>query len=91
MSATWFNYIKEHPDKYWCYEGISGNPNLTWDEIIANPDKPWDYRQLSKNPTITWDIIEANPDKPWDYFELSFNKMGKEPFFQNKQLTYILK
>ena len=56
-----------------------------------NPDKKWDYISLSRNPNITWDIVNANPDIEWDYLALSCNKMTKDPFFQNKQLSYILK
>ena len=36
---SWFDYIKEHPDKKWNYYKISGNPNITWNDVEANPDK----------------------------------------------------
>lgn len=58
--------------------------------ILANSDKPWDYKGLSENPNITWEYIESNPDKPWNYANLSENKMSKHPFFQTKQLNYVL-
>jgi hypothetical protein len=35
--------------------------------------------------------VEANPDKPWNYHNLSCNKMSKDPYFNNKQLSYVLK
>ena len=62
-----------------------------FDYIKENPDKNWNYSYLSANPNITWEIIQANPDKDWNYSALSSNKMSKDPFFQNKQLSYVLK
>jgi hypothetical protein len=85
------NYILEHPDKPWNYGCLSGNPNITWEHVEANPDKHWSYKSLSKNPNITWEHMEANPDKPWSYLEMSNNKLTKHPFFQIRQLSYVLK
>ena len=31
------------------YEILSGNPNITWEIILANPDKPWRYKWVSSN------------------------------------------
>ena len=62
-----------------------------FDYIKENPDKDWNYNALSLNPNITWEIVQSNPDKKWNYHFLSLNNMTKDPFFQNKQLTYILK
>ena len=28
---------------HWTWYGISKNPNITWDVIVANPDKDWDW------------------------------------------------
>ena len=89
---SWFDYIKEHPDKNWVdYYEISQNPNITWDIIEANPDKPWQYGVVDRNPNITWDIVEANLDKPWRYDWLAKNQMSKHPHFQNRQLSYVFK
>jgi uncharacterized protein with HEPN domain len=88
-NITW-DIITENPDKL-LNEFISLNPNVTWDIVETNPDCPWNYYYLSKNPNITWDIVEANPDCPWNYTKLSKNRMKKHPFFQNKQLSYVLK
>ena len=71
---------------------MSSYEETNWfDYIKNNPDKPWDWGNLSRNPNVTWDIVVANPDKPWNYRELSFNEMKKHPFFQNQQLSYVLK
>jgi hypothetical protein len=60
---SFYNFIKEHPDKEWTYRRLSCNPNITWDIICENPDKPWNYKNMSGNPNITWDIVGANLDK----------------------------
>ena len=91
MESNWFDYIKENPDKDWNYINLSLNPNITWEIVQSNPDKPWNYKCLSKNQNITWEIVQENPDKPWKYSLLSLNKMSKDPFFENKQLSYVLK
>ena len=91
METNWFDYIKENPDKDWDHRGLSENPNITWEIIQSNPDKKWNYNSLSLNPNITWEIVKTNPDKDWSYYLLSSNKMSKDPFFQNKQLSYVLK
>ena len=43
----------------------SCNPNLRYEEVIANIDKPWDWYAISKHPNITyeqvltlWEIIQ---------------------------------
>ena len=91
MESNWFDYIKENPDKKWNYYSLSLNPNITWEIVQENPDKDWSYDSLSENPNITWEIVKANPDKNWNYGSLCSNKMSKHSFFENKQLTYILK
>ena len=58
--------MEKHPAKPWDWNGLSSNPNITWDIVEKNPDKPWDWGVLSGNPNITWDIVEKNPDMPWD-------------------------
>src|SRR3989344_2038442 len=61
--------LRTFPDKQWNWDGISSNPNITWDIITANPDKPWDWYGISLNPSITWNIIITNLDKPWRWYE----------------------
>ncbi len=65
--------IKANPDKPWCWDGISRNPNLTMEMINANPDKPWDWDEISRNSNITMADIKANPDKPWCWDVISRN------------------
>jgi ankyrin repeat protein len=72
-SRKWFQYILDHPEKRWSYEGLSDNPNITWEVVQENQDKRWDYWKLSRNPNITWEIVQANPQKQWFYVYLSGN------------------
>ena len=88
---NWFDYIAQHPHKNLNYNKLSRNPNITWEHVCLNPDKKWDYNCLSENPNITWDIVINNPDCPWNYDVLSGNQMTEHPFFQTKQLRYLLK
>jgi hypothetical protein len=80
--------VKANPDKPWNYNGLSLNPNITWEIVCKNPDEPWNYYYLSFNPNITWKIVKANIDKPWDYYMLSYNQMDKskekEEFIRKK-------
>ena len=46
----WFQYILDHPEKPWNWQGISRNPNITWDIVEAHPEIPWDWWCLSENP-----------------------------------------
>ena len=41
--------------------------------------------------TNWFDFIKNNPDKEWCYGYLSMNKMKKDSFFNNQQLSYVLK
>ena len=71
--------IRDNPEKKWNWDGISSNPNITWDIIIRdNPDKPWNWYEISRNPNITWDIIQNNPEKLWDFYYISDNTFTKE-------------
>ena len=96
---TW-DIVEANPDKPWDhYLGVSKNPNITLEILKANPDKPWYYYGICFNPNITWDFIESKSKQVcwsysevcWSYSALSANPMKKHPFFQNKQLSYVLK
>jgi len=39
----WFKFIQNNPDKDWNWNGISLNPNITWEIIQNNPDKNWSW------------------------------------------------
>jgi len=62
-----------NPDKRWDWNGISENPNITWEIIKENPNKDWSWWYISRNPNITWEIIKANPNKPWNWHGISSN------------------
>lgn len=46
--------IQALPDKPWNYIGISRNPNITSDIVLANPDKEWDYAKIVKRMNNPW-------------------------------------
>ena len=41
--------IKDNPDILWDWDGISWNPNVTWDIIKDNPDKNMELGGISLN------------------------------------------
>ena len=53
MEKNWnlyfFKFIENHSDKPWSWNGLSENPNITWDIVEANPDKPWNWNLFSSN------------------------------------------
>src|SRR5271156_4356772 len=62
----------------WDWQGISANPNTTWDLISMslNATKPWDWSGISRNPNITWEIISMSlttNNVNWDWSEISWN------------------
>ena len=65
--------IQNNPEKPWNWNGISYNPNITFNIIRENPEKPWNWYNLSQNPNITWDIIQNNLEKPWNWDGISRN------------------
>jgi len=76
MSNRWLDYILANLDKPWCWEHISANPNIKWEDVIQNPNLPWKFEYLSRNPNITWEIIKENKQNPlndWNYDQLSKN------------------
>jgi hypothetical protein len=38
-----------NPDYKWDWNGISANPNVTWDIIHTNPDHKWNWWGISSN------------------------------------------
>ena len=64
-AEKFWKFIENHPDKEWNWVGLSRNPNITFDIVLAHPDKPWEWYGLSLNPNITFDNVIAHPDKPW--------------------------
>jgi hypothetical protein len=83
--------VEANPDKPWDYHSLSLNPNITWDIVETNQEKPWDYEYISINPNITWNIFETFTNSDNYCSSICVNKMSKHPFFQNRQLSYVLK
>jgi hypothetical protein len=76
MSNRWLDYILANLDKSWCWEHISANPNIKWEDVKKNPSLPWKFEYLSRNPNITWSIIQANKQdqsNDWNFDQLSKN------------------
>ena len=44
-----WKFIEDNPDKPWNWVGLSRNPNITIDIVLAHPDKPWNWNDLSQN------------------------------------------
>ena len=49
IGEKFIKFVKENPNKYWNWHGISQNPNITWDIIKSNIDKPWFWPFISKH------------------------------------------
>ena len=67
--------FEKYSDKYWDWDEISMNPNLTMEIIEKYLDKPWEWGKwgISKNPNITMEFIDKYSDKDWDWEEISYN------------------
>jgi hypothetical protein len=48
--AVTIKWLLEHGQSD--YEGMSGNPNLTWEDVAAHPTANWDIHLLSTHPNI---------------------------------------
>lgn len=59
--------------KFFHWDGLSQNPNISWEFIKNHPDYAWNPEFVSLNPNIIWETIENNPDYAWDYYSLSKN------------------
>ena len=52
MVNTLIKLLKSFPDKPWDYGGLSCNPNITFDFVLANFDKPWYWGKKNKKRII---------------------------------------
>ncbi len=76
-TEKFWKFIEDNLDKFWDWNSLSANPNITFDIVLAHPDKPWNWYGLSQNPNITFDNVLAYPDKPWSFVNLSYNTFSK--------------
>jgi len=66
--------VKAHPDKSWDWEGLSRNPNITFEIVKAHPDKSWSWYDFSSNLfKLQNKLIEEKAKKEW----LAVNKIKK--------------
>ena len=59
-----------------CYRdwnNLSGNPSITFEDVVAHPEKPWNWYRLSLNTSTTFHDVVAHPNKPWGWAALSRN------------------
>jgi hypothetical protein len=69
------DFVKSAPEKPWNFSNSSGNPNITWDDVIANSDtSPWSYQHLSRRSEHQ--RIEARSCEPDKRLE-SLTPVGK--------------
>lgn len=52
--------IEQYSDKPWNYNGLSDNPNITFDYVIKKR-KPWNWKKLCQHPNFTIDEIKSHP------------------------------
>ena len=45
----WMEYIEQHPEHPWDWDGISFNPTLTMEYVEQHPEHPWDWYEISQN------------------------------------------
>ena len=41
--------LEYFPEKPWSWVWLSGNPNITFDMVLAHPEIPWNWDRLSQN------------------------------------------
>ena len=76
--------LEKYPDKPWCWNNISYNPNITMEIIEKYPEKPWSWYFISENQNITMEMIEKYPDKPWCWKGISCNPNITMEFIKKK-------
>lgn len=45
------------PDKKWSWHGLSRNPNITIEWIIAHPELAWNWASVCANPNLTMNLL----------------------------------
>ena len=65
--------------KYWNWEAISMNQNITIEIIENNFDKYWNWKCVLKNPNFTFEMIEKYPTEDWNWDnDISKNEFKKD-------------
>ena len=59
---------KKHRRAY--FFSLSGNPNITIEDVLTHPEVPWNHQALSRNDNITLKDMRDNPQIDWDKYEL---------------------
>jgi hypothetical protein len=66
-------YVAQHPEHPWDWDGISYNSNLTMEYVVQHPEHPWDWNRISWNSSLTMEYVEQHPEHPWDWNGISQN------------------
>lgn len=82
-SREWYNLskniavsmqdIKDYIFYPWDWKGVSSNPNLTLDFVLAHPEKGWSWLDISSNQNIKLKDIIEHMDLPWYWPDVSKN------------------
>lgn len=78
------DFLRKHEDLPIDYDGLSKNPNMTWDflkEMMKTIGVDiWNWHALSVNPSVaTWEIVRDNPEVTYpdgDSLVLDWNPTG---------------
>lgn len=69
--------VDAHPELSWDYYGLSRNPNVTLDYVLAHLDRndSWFWDSLSANPHVVTSMrcVHDHPELPWCYNGLARN------------------
>jgi hypothetical protein len=81
-----FEVIQEHPDLHWDSRGMSANPTLDLDYVLASPDKEWLYPNICRyNQNVNTILRDASMWQKLDGFDQDFDFWWYVSF--NKHIT----
>ena len=68
-----FDIVKLHKNVNWNYPVLTGNDNITWNDIIENKHLNWNYEYFSSNKNLNIDILRNHPELKWNTRNFSKN------------------
>ncbi len=96
FQRAWFQFILDHPDKDWYWDGLSRNPSINWKIVQDNPDKPWNWDGdgLSSNKMGYPYVLKIKKVKEITYWNVMENELiyrsGGKKRKLNKLPAYLL-
>ena len=81
--------LPESPIKL-SWDGLSHNPNLSWDIVQKYIDAPWDWCRLSSHKNMTLDILQSTSTNhyKWDPTGLIDNPNMTWEFIENNMILF---